>query len=403
MGPMLSFAINFSAAFRSLRERWQRSLLSALGITVGTSAIVLLVAIATGVESDIRGQVKDLGVNVLVVIPGRIEDGTFNPNLGGGSFLQEQDAKRLATVKGVISTAPWTFVGGGIRFGKKSTSPILVATTPNWFDMHPVQLAEGRILNAQDEQRDVCLIGSVAKDHLFGQKSALNQTVLINGRKTTVVGVTKDQRKEQSLFSMGGFQNLVYLSYHRLKTKQPDMQTDRIMVQIQPDVPPKPLIKSLEALLGQRLDRQQYQVLTQEDLLGLVFKLMGILTWLLTGLTSIALFVGGVGVMAIMLMAVGERAKEIGVRKTVGAKDRDIFVQFLSEATLLGVLGGLTGLALSYMVCLALYYNTPVKPMITSGIIFLGMGTSLLVACISGVIPALNASRKDPVASLRNE
>jgi putative ABC transport system permease protein len=130
---------------------------------------------------------------------------------------------------------------------------------------------------------------------------------------------------------------------------------------------------------------------------------MGILTWLLTGLTSIALFVGGVGVMAIMLMAVGERAKEIGVRKTVGAKDRDIFVQFLSEATLLGVLGGLTGLALSYVVCLALYYNTPVKPMITSGIILLGLGTSLLVACVSGVIPALNASRKDPVASLRNE
>ena len=395
--------VNFVAALRSLTERWQRSLLSALGIMVGTAAIILLVSIATGVQADIRGQVAQLGVNVLVVIPGRIESGTFNPNLGGGSFLQESDAVALSKVPGVVAAVPWTFVGGGIRNGKKAASPILVATTERWFGMHAVELAEGRTLAGQDDMADVCVIGSLAKDQLFGLASAVGQNVLVNGQSMTVIGVTKEKKGDQSLFSMGGFQNLVYLPYHRMRAKQPDMQTDRIMIETRPDTEPKALIRRLEAVLGKRLDRQQYQVLTQEDLLGLVYKLMGILTWLLTGLTSIGLFVGGVGVMAIMLMSVGERAKEIGVRKTVGARNRDIFAQFLTEAALLGLLGGLIGLGVSAAADSALARFTPIKPVINMEIVMLGICTSVAVATIFGVIPALNAARKDPVSSLRNE
>ncbi len=399
MGRLLR---NFSAALQSLREQVLRSFLSALGIMVGASAIILLVSIATGVQDDVRTQVRDLGVNVLVVVPGRIEEGTFNPNFGGMSYLKEIDAKRCSQVTGVIRAEPFTFVGGGIRNGAKVASPLLAAATPGWFKMRPLSMQEGRVFTEKDEAEDVVVLGSIAKKQLFGSESAIGKKVDINQRMYRVVGVTEDKRQEQSLFSFGSLQNLVYLSYHRLHKVEPELQTARIMIQIRPDIEPKALIKRLDKVFEKRLDRQQFQVLTQEDLLGLVYKLMGILTWLLTGLTSIALFVGGVGIMTVMLMAVNERSSEIGIRKTVGAKKADIFQQFLIEAIALSLAGGLVALAFSASIDYLLYKFTPVKPEITVQIVFLAFAVSTVVGGVFGLLPALNAARKDPVAALRN-
>ena len=130
---------------------------------------------------------------------------------------------------------------------------------------------------------------------------------------------------------------------------------------------------------------------------------MSILTSLLFGLTSIALFVGGVGIMTVMLMSVSERAKEIGIRKTVGAKRSDIFVQFLAEAVVLAIVGAAAGLLLSYGVCLALLYFTKIKPLMSIETIALSFGVSLAVGGIFGLIPAMKAARQDPVASLRHD
>ncbi len=368
---------------------------------VGASAIILLVSIATGVQDDVRSQVRDLGVNVLVVVPGRIEEGTFNPNFGGMSYLKDIDAERCSRVQGVVRAEPFTFVGGGIRNGDKVASPLLAAATPGWFAMRPLRMQEGRVFDASNENSDVVVLGSIAKKQLFGSVSAVGKSVEINQRKYQIVGVTEDKKQEQSLLSFGSLQNMVYMPYRRLKQVQPDLQTDRIMIQIRPDAEPKALIKALDRVFQKRLDRQQFQVLTQEDLLGLVYKLMGILTWLLTGLTSIALFVGGVGIMTVMLMAVNERSSEIGIRKTVGAKRADIFQQFLIEAIILALAGGVVGLAFSYIIDLALYRFTPVKPEITFGIIVLAFAVSVVVGAVFGLIPALNAAKKDPVVALR--
>jgi putative ABC transport system permease protein len=184
---------------------------------------------------------------------------------------------------------------------------------------------------------------------------------------------------------------------------QPNAQINRIFIQTEPDREPRTLVKEVEKALGERLDRNTFSVLTQQDLLKLVFKLMGILTWLLTGLTSIALFVGGVGIMTVMLMSVHERTKEIGIRKAFGAKRRDIFWQFLAEALLLALVGVAAGLGVSAAACWALAKWTLLKPTITAGIVALAVSVCALVGAVFGIAPAMRAASRDPVSSLRYE
>lgn len=401
---MRSQLTNLFIALQCLREQKQRAALSAMGIMVGCTAILLLVSIATGVKADITGQVKDLGVNLLIVVPGRLDEGTFNPNFAGESYLKEQDAASLGKVPGVVRAEPFSFLGGGIRYKTKEAFPLLAAVTPGWFSLRPTTLDEGRLLTASDSSADVAVIGSVAKDQLFGKTTALGKKITINGREYAVIGVTHDKKQgEHTMFSFGTLENLVYVPFARLKHVQPEMQVNRIFVQSAPEVEPKALLKKLDAVLVKRLDRQQFQVLTQDDLLGLVYKVMGILTWLLTGLTSIALFVAGVGIMTVMLMAVSERAKEIGVRKAAGAKRSDIFFQFLFEALALAVIGATAGLLISLVVIQLLARFTPIKPLMTPQIVLLSFGVSAVVGGVFGLIPANHAAKKDPVAALRME
>jgi putative ABC transport system permease protein len=390
-------------AIRNVFEQGSRTWLSSLGVMVGSVAILLLVSIAKGVQSDVTREVRDIGVNVLVVLPGKVEDGNFNPNLGGQSFLKEEDAARVRQVPGVVRATTLTFAGGGVKAGDKEAYPVTIAADHEWFAMHPTQIAEGRVLEPRDANEPVAVLGGVAKKALFGDDSSLDKKIDINGVIYRVIGATKEKGSGSSLFSMFGFQNVVYIPRAVVKKQNPTMQIDRIMIQTSPTTPPKELRAAVSAALSQRLNDQQYSVLTEEDLLGLVYRLMSILTWLVTGLTSIAIFVGGIGVLTVMMMAVSERAREIGIRKTTGATNRDIFWQFLFEGLAITTLGGMVGLVISLIVAEGLRRLTPIKPMFTPDVLFLAFGVCLGVGCIFGLIPALNAARKDPIISLRFE
>lgn len=397
--------MNLANALRSLLESWQRSLLSAMGIMVASVAILLLVSIGKGVEKDITSRVDEIGVNVLICVPGRIDlQGMgFNPNLGGQSWFKEEDAGRLKKVKGVQQVALLSFAGGGIAWGKKEAYPLMIANTPEWFSMHKTELKEGRLFSAEDSAAQVVILGSVAKSELFGKDSALHQKVKINGKPFEVIGVLEDPASEGSLFSMQSFQNVAYIPFAAQKNLSPDMQIDRIMAQTSFDAEPKSLVQKLEDTLGERLDRQQYSVLTQQDLLGLVYQIMGILSTLVIGLTSIALFVGAVGITTVMIMSVNERRKEIGVLKAIGATQRDVFRQFLWESIIIGLSGVLMGLTISTVVNWGLATFTKIKPLMGWDTVLLAFAVGIGVGAVAGMIPALKAAKQDPVVSLRAE
>jgi putative ABC transport system permease protein len=400
VGSLIS---NVRAALNSLREQRNRAILSALGITVGSLAIVLLISIAKGVQADVSREVEDLGANLLIVLPGRIEEGSFfNPGILGISYLKEEDVQRVLKLEGVRRATPLTFVGTGAKHaGKSSSLTLIIAVEPDWFRIRSIDLAEGRVFNGEDEDKPVCVLGSIAKEKLFGTESVVGKSVDYNGRKYEILGVTASKGQATAMFSQGGFENVVFLPYRYVKSIQPNAQIDRIFIQTDPGREPKSLVQSVDRTLGARLGRETYSVLTQEDLLKLLFKVMSILTWLLTGLTSIALFVGGVGIMTVMLMSVNERTKEIGIRKTVGARRIDVFVQFFSEAVILSFVGGLAGLAISYAACLALTKFTVLKPLITFDTVALSLGVCLGVGAVFGLLPAMRAASRDPVQSLR--
>lgn len=386
-------------------ESWQRSLLSAMGIMVASVAILLLISIGKGVEKDITSQVDGIGVNVLICVPGRIDlQGMgFNPNLGGQSWFEEADAERVGKVKGVEQVALLSFAGGGVAFEKKEAYPLIIANTPAWFSMHKSELESGRLFSASDGSARVAILGSVAKREIFGEGSALDKLVKINGEKFKVIGVLKDSETEQSLFSMQSFQNVAYIPYAAHKQISPSVQIDRIIAQASFEAEPKSLVQNLEATLGERLDRQQYSVLTQQDLLGLVYQVMGILSTLVVGLTSIALFVGAVGITTVMIMSVNERRKEIGVLKALGATNRDVFRQFLWESIIIGLTGVLMGLAISLVVNWGLTTYTKIKPLMGWDTLLLAFAVGIGVGVLAGMFPALKAARQDPVVSLRAE
>jgi putative ABC transport system permease protein len=296
------------------------------------------------------------------------------------------------------------FVGGGIRHGSsESQSTFIIACGQDWFQIHQSKLAEGRFFTAAENHKPVCVIGSLAKENLFGKSPAVGHTVRVNGANYTIVGVTQDPKSEDSLFSMGSFENIAYLPYELVRDNVPNPQLNRIMIQSAPDMDPKSLVGNVREALLKRLSPQQFTVLTQKDLLNVVFQIMGLLVSLLTGLTSIALIVGGLGIMTVMLMSVGERSREIGIRKAVGAKQKDIFLQFLIEAVVLTILGGLAGLLLSYCGCAILASTTRIKPMMSWDVVLLGLLVSLVVGVVFGLVPAMKAAAKNPVDALRNE
>jgi putative ABC transport system permease protein len=389
-------------ALANLRENIKRTLLTASGVMAATIGVVLLASVAIGVRKDFTEQVQELGVNTLIVIPGKFGESMPNFNLGGASYLTYKDAKRIEGVPGVTRTACWTFVGGGATYKGNQAASFLAASSPEWFEIKKFTLQEGRLLTKADDFRDVSVIGSIAKEGLFGKDSALGKKINVNGRDYEVVGVTEDKKQENSIMSMGSFQNLIYIPYAGLHKREPKSQTDRILIQIDSRIEPVSILKTLKSTFQQTLDENQFDILTEQDLLKVIYKFTDILQWLLIGLTTIALFIGGIGIMNVMLLSVGERTTEIGIRKATGANSGSIFRQFIAESIGISVIGSVAGLLFSAGACWLIDRFTPIHPIITWQTIGGTLMASMMTGMLFGILPSMRAAKKDPVRAIQN-
>ncbi|CEK13688.1 ABC-type antimicrobial peptide transport system, permease component [Chthonomonas calidirosea] len=393
-------------AFGMLLNNPLRSALTISGIVIGVVAIVTLIAILQGVRAEIAKQVDGLGANLAMIVPGQLdENGQPNPAaLLGVSPLTENDVAALRRVPGVMRVSPVYFVSGTVK-GPNGVvaSAFVVATNEAGVQMNRTPLVAGHYFS--DDAGYVCILGAKPNASLFGKRSAVGQQVFIAGHRWKVVGVLgKPPGSDMPGGPVPGFDTLVYLPANLVRRVIPHVQVNRIVLQTDYRHPPDKLIHAIEStLLVNHHGVEDFGLITQRTGLKIVYKLINMAQALLGLIATISLFVAGIGIMNIMLVTVTERTREIGIRKTVGARRSDIFVQFLTEAVVLSLVGGWIGLVLSWGICDIVGHFSVLHPLISPTLVLLALFVCTLIGVLFGVAPAIRAARLDPIEALRHE
>lgn len=377
-----------------------RSALTTLGVLIGVMSVVLLVAIGQGARSEITGAIEGLGSNLLLVFPG---DG----DLGGGpvrSGFTVDDIERVdEALPGGPGRAAGYVVGGDAlqAEGERLTSTI-TGVTANYLDVTDRAVARGQALSGSDvlTSRRVAVLGATTAEELFGAGDPIGRTVSIGAIPFRVIGVL--ERAGTTAFGPDVDQQVVV----PLSAAQRQFGTDRIdaiFIRSTSTAAIEADRAAAERALAERLDPESFTVLSQDEIIGVVGDILQILTWVLAAIAGISLLVGGVGVSNIMLVSVSERTREIGLRKALGARTRDITRQFLFEAVLLTAAGGALGLALGIGGARLVAALAPVPAEVTWWSVALALGVSIGVGLLFGVLPARRAGRLDPVVALRRD
>ncbi|MFF5175334.1 ABC transporter permease [Micromonospora sp. NPDC000089] len=385
-------------ALDALRANRMRSGLTMLGVIIGVASVVLLVAIGTGTKQQVERQVEGLGSNLLLVVPGKIEVGTA-PVV---SPLTLRDVDAVSRVVGDPSRVAVTVASGATaRAGNRSdftTVQGVLETTPAVFTR---SLARGRYLTGADvdTSRRVAVLGASVARALFPDRDPLGQQVSLAGVRFRVIGVFAPLGQ-----SLGVDRDQeVHVPVTAAQRLWGTQRVDGIAVKAPDRERIGELGDRIVAELGRRHPDTEFSAVTQEQILGVLGDILGVLTGVLAAIAGISLLVGGVGVSNIMLVSVRERTREIGLRKAVGARPRDIGVQFLLEAVLLTAIGGLAGMALGVGAALLVDAFSPIPAAITWWSLALAFGVSAAVGIVFGVVPAQRAGRLDPVVALRAE
>jgi putative ABC transport system permease protein len=394
----LRIAEAWRVASDALRANRLRSILTMLGVVIGVGAVVALVSIGTGTKQLIERQVEGLGSNLLIVVPGRLEAGAAPT----ASPLTLDDVDAVDRVVGDRSRVAVTISSGEtVRAGDKSAFASMqgvLETTPSVFVR---SLDRGSYLTRTDvtTARRVAVLGAGVASRLFPDTDPIGHQITIGGVRFRVIGTFTPlgqslgvDRDSEVHIPVTAAQRLLGTSrIDGLAIRAPDRDTiDQLGA-------------SVVATLVKRHPDTDFSAVTQEQILGVLGQILGVLTGVLAAIAGISLLVGGVGVSNIMLVSVRERTKEIGLRKAVGARPRDISVQFLLEAVLLTTIGGVIGMALGITVAVVVDQLTPVPAAVTWWALALAFGVSAAVGILFGVVPAQRAGRLDPVVALRTE
>ncbi len=390
---------SFRIALRALNANKVRSALTMLGVVIGVAAVILLVSLGTGVQSQITGQIAGLGSNILFALPGDLSSGGGG---GGGEIVKQftlGDIEYLRTRLGPENTViPELQAAGEARAANKRQNTQIVASDENVKDAAFGNIASGRWFSRGEVvgASRVVVLGITVRDKLFPGQDPVGRTVDINGAPFRVVG-----QLETRGGGFGGSQdNLVIIP---ISTAQQLLGTGNIseLLVRTPDAKNIDAVKAQVEMALRVHFKSPFTVMTQAQTLSFLSTILGTLTAMLAGLASISLLVGGIGIMNIMLVSVSERTREIGIRKAVGARTYDILSQFVIEAMMLSILGGAIGIGLGAGGAYALHKWVPAE--VTWWAVTLAFVFSAAVGVFFGVYPAWRASRLDPIVALRYE
>ena len=386
-------------AVTALRANRLRSLLTMLGVVIGVAAVVVLVAIGTGAKQEVEAQVNGLGANLVIVVPGKLEFGSAPTK----SRLELDDADRIGrAIDQPDGVAVSLSSGETVRFGSRSTFATVTGTNPAVPRVFVRPIARGQYLRESDvdTRRRVAVVGSGLAGKLFGGADPLGRNLSVGGVRFRVIGVFAEVGS-----SLGADRdNEVHIPVTAAQRLFGDMRVDAFALKAPSTDEIDDVRRVALAVLAERYPDEEFSAVTQDQILGTVGRILGLLTTVLAAIAAISLLVGGVGVSNIMLVSVRERTREIGLRKAVGARTRDVTVQFLLEAVLLTTIGGILGIALGVGGSLGLSAAFDQLPaVVTWWSPVLAFTVSAAVGIFFGVVPARRAGRLEPVVALRTE
>jgi len=411
---------NIKMAIISINSAKLRSFLTMLGIVIGVFAVLMMIGVGDGVKSQVSGQVSDLGTNLLTVTSGQLgttsssakngqqqkqSSGTINlASTLGSSTLTQQDVTSVNSIKNVTATAAYNIVTSAVGYQElSSVTPFVIGTTPSYSSIRQEKFAEGRFFTEDEnlKTQKVAVIGSDTKQNLFAENTAVGKQITLKGQKFDVVGVI--QKSEAGAGLGASSDDAVYLPINTANQISGSAQIFRILVEVDSAENISSVQNSITSQLKSNHQGQEdFSVLTQKDLLSAFNTILDLLTSFVVAIASISLLVGGIGIMNIMLVTVSERTREIGIRKALGATSGNILSQFLIEAVIISVLGGLLGLGLSYLAGLLVTRFANITPVFSLKALLLALGVSLFVGVVFGVAPAIKAAKKNPIQALKS-
>jgi len=410
----MSFLATFRIALAALRVNKLRSALTMLGIIIGVGAVIAMTAIGAGAQARVEDQIKSLGSNLIIVLPGNLTSGGVRMGFGSQLTLSEDDAVALPRELAEIEVAAPQLRGAGqVVYGNSNWSTQILGVTSDYLAAREWPLASGREFTAaeQDGAAKVALLGQTVARTLFGESDAVGEIVRIRNVPHEVIGVL--DRKGQSM--IGQDQDdvvLIPISTARKRVLGGRQVHNRNVSSITVKVRAGADVGQAEQLMRDLLRQRHKLQANQEDdffvrnlseVLAAQEASSKVLAILLAAIASVSLVVGGIGIMNIMLVSVTERTREIGLRMAVGARGRDILMQFLVEAVTLSLIGGLVGIVLGAIASVAVGAFAGWRTELGAGSVLLAFGFAAAIGVFFGFYPARKAARLAPIDALRHE
>ena len=413
---------NLSVALDGLTANKMRSSLTMLGVIIGVASVIALMSVGEGAQASITEEISSVGTNLVFVYPGARSMGPGG-DAGAATTLTYDDAQALAdpgNVPDAAAVAPEYSQNAQVIFGDTNFSASVLGTTDEYLSAYHLELASGRFIDDKDvdKRANVAVLGLQVAQDLFADYDPIGQKIKVtlsggNGGRAslTVAGVLEE--KGDSM--MGSADDTVFVPISTAQTKlfsgrnaQGELLVTSVNVVAASEERTDAVLDQIDALLRRRhrLDPAEdadFNVMSQSDMLTMMTTVTGILTTVLGAIAGISLLVGGIGIMNIMLVSVTERTREIGLRKAVGARRVDILIQFLLEAVVLSVLGGLIGILLGVGLARLVDVTGLVTSVVTLDSVLLAVGFSLAVGLFFGIYPANQAAKLSPIEALRYE
>jgi putative ABC transport system permease protein len=408
---------SLSIAIRSLMANKLRSALTMLGIIIGVGAVITLMSVGQGAQAHITSTFEQMGTNVLYVMSTSAEEGGMMAIQYGNMTpnLTLDDAQALERIDGVTAVAAVNENIVDLTAGGESKTAIIHGASAEYLSVYAYSLAEGQFFSDRHlaSRSTVIVLGSKVAEDLFGDEDPVGQMVKVNGKRFSVIGVLAPKGGAIMGVSLDDIVVTPITTFQtRLFTQRTTSGQDavqQIALQLNSADATDKVTTEVETILRRRHhligdDKNDFAIVSMEQMLGMLQQVTGIFTIVLGAIASISLLVGSIGIMNIMLVSVTERTREIGIRKAVGAKRRDILVQFLLEAAVLSLLGGAVGIiggwSLSYLISLLNISGITLHTVVSPAIVILAVAVSVFIGLASGIYPAMRAARLNPIDAL---